>query len=120
MEGQSSGAKRSPQAGDELAPKHFAEHLHRKKESVTWANPGGLIESEPSRWNDAVNMGMMLQVLSPCMENAQEADLGPEMTRVCRNLQERRRAGTEQQIVKNAFVLLSDRGELVRNREHNM
>ena len=54
------------------------------------------------------------------MENAQEANLGPEMARVCRNLQERRRAGTEQQIVKDAFVLLSERSKLVRDCEDNM
>ena len=67
-----------------------------------------------------MNMRMMLQVLSPCMENAQESDLGPEVTRVCRNLQERRRAGTEQQIVKNAFILLSEGSKLVRDCEDNM
>ena len=87
MEGQSSGAERSSESGDKLAPKHFAEHLHGKKEAVPWMNPGGLIESEPSRWNDAVNMRMMLQVLAPCMENAQEADIGSQMARVCRYLQ---------------------------------
>ena len=87
MEGQLSGAERSSQSGDKLAPKHFAEHLHGKKEAIPWTNPGGLLESEPSRWNDAVSMRMMLQVLSPCMENAEETDLGAEMARVCRNLQ---------------------------------
>jgi hypothetical protein len=87
MEGQFSGAERSSQSGDKFAPEHFTKHLHRKKEAVAGTNPGGLIESESSRRNDTVSMRMMLQVLAPDMENTQEANIGPEMARVCRYLQ---------------------------------
>jgi hypothetical protein len=120
MEGQFSGAERSAKSGDELTPKHFAEHLHRKKEAVARANPGGLIKSEPSRRNYAVSMRMMLQVLTPRMEDAQEANVGPEMTRVCCYLQQRGCAGAEQQIVKNPLVLMSKGSKLMGNSEDDM
>jgi hypothetical protein len=120
MEGQLSGGERSSESGDKLAPKHFAQDFHRKKEAVARANPGGLIGSEPSRRDDAVNMRMMLQVLAPCMEDADEAGVGAEMARVSGYLQQCGCAGTEQQIVKNTLVLLSERTKLVRDREDDM
>ena len=46
--------------------------------------------------------------------------MGAEMARVCRNLQQRGRAGAKQQIVKDTLVLQSKRTELVRDCEDDM
>jgi hypothetical protein len=64
---------------DELPAKYPAEHLDGEKESRARPNPGCVIEREPTRWDDAVDMGMKLELLVPGVEHAEEADLGTEM-----------------------------------------
>src|SRR3954469_6163480 len=98
MEAQFAGPERPSQSGDKLASKYSAEHLYRKKETITRANPRGLIRGESSGRDDAVNMRMKLQVLPPCMEDAQEANMRAQMAWVCRYLLQCGGAGTEQQI----------------------
>ena len=53
-----------------------------EKEARARPNPAGAIEGEPTRWDDAVDMGMKLEFLVPGMEHAEEADLGAEMSGV--------------------------------------
>lgn len=120
MEAQLAGPERASQSGDKLASKYLTEHLYRKKEAITRANPRGLINGESSGRNDAVNMRMKLQVLPPCMKDAQEADMRAQMAWVCRYLLQCGGAGTKQQIVNDALVLLSKYSELVGNCEDNM
>jgi hypothetical protein len=54
------------------------------------------------------------------MEDTQETNVGPEMARVCGYLQQRGGARAEQQVIKNALILLSKRSKLMRNGEDNM
>jgi len=68
--------------GDELSAKYVAEHGDGEKEPTVRPNPAGVIEGEPTRWNDAVDMGMNLEFLIPGMQHAEEADLGTEMPRI--------------------------------------
>jgi hypothetical protein len=76
IEGQFSRTEGAPQTSDEFAPEHFAQHLHRQKKSLTGLHPGGLMESQSSRRNDTMNMGVLLQGLAPTMENTEEAKIG--------------------------------------------
>src|SRR5437899_909929 len=57
------------QTGAELAAKHAAEDFHRQKEPISRAHPMAVIGREPARWDDAVNVRMEKQVLSPGMQN---------------------------------------------------
>jgi hypothetical protein len=120
VEGQLSSTECSSQTGDKLASEHFAKYLHGQKESFVCGNPGGLIESQTSGWNNAMDMRVMLQVLAPRMQNAQKANIGAEIQWIRRNLQQRCRAGTKQQTIQDALVLISEGGKLVRDCEYHM
>jgi len=63
---------------------------------------------------------VLLQVLSPGVENAEEADLGAEVTRIGGHFEERRGAGLEEQAVEDALVLIGEGSQLVRQREDHM
>jgi hypothetical protein len=67
---------------DELSAKYAPEHVDGEKESRVRPNPAGVIAGEPTRRDDAVDMGMNLEFLIPGMQHAEEADLGTEMPRI--------------------------------------
>jgi hypothetical protein len=56
----------------------------------------GVIERQPTGGDDAVDMGMKLQLLIPGMQHAEEADLGSEMAGCAGNLEEGFGTGLEQ------------------------
>jgi hypothetical protein len=89
-----------------LAAENFAEDLLREKEAVvSRAHPEGVISRQAASGNDAVNVRMMLQLLIPGMEDAEEANLGTEMLGVRGDFDECLGAAPEQQTVDHLFVL---------------
>src|SRR6266513_2278472 len=90
---------------DELAAKHPPEHGNGEKEARVRSNPTGVIEREPTRGDDTVDVGMNLEFLVPGMQHAEEADLSPEMCGVPRHLQKRFCAGPQQQTIDDLFIL---------------
>ncbi len=102
------------EAGHKLASKHAAEDLHRQKEGIAGLNPARVIGGQTARRNHAVDMGMMLQVLSPGVEHAEEANLSAEVLGIGSDFQQRRGAGMEEQAVEDALVLIGERCQLVR------
>jgi hypothetical protein len=91
---------------EKLAAKDFAENRLREKEALTsGAHPMGMVAGQTAGSYDTVNMGMMLQLLIPRMQNAEEADLGTEVPGVCGNFDESLCAAAEQQSVDHFFVL---------------
>ena len=89
-----------------LAAEDFAEDPFWKKEALTSrAHPTGMVARQTAGSCDAVNMGMMLQLLIPRMQNAEEADLGAEMPGVCGNFDESLCAAAKQHSVDHFFVL---------------
>jgi len=90
---------------DELAAKHPPEHGNGEKEARVRSNPAGVIEREPTRGDDTVDMGMNLEFLVPGMQHAEEADLSPEMCGVPRHLQKRFGTGPQQQTIDDLFIL---------------
>jgi len=64
---------------DELSAKYAPEDVDGEKESSVRPNPACVIGREPTRRNDAVDMGMNLEFLVPGMQHTEEADLGAEM-----------------------------------------
>ena len=54
----------------QTSPKHAAEDLHRQEEGVAGMNPAGVIGRQTARRNHAVDMAVVLQVLSPSVEHA--------------------------------------------------
>src|SRR5208282_564722 len=97
------------ESGDELAAEHTAEHLDGKKKTRTRTNPAGVIERESTGGNNAVNMGMKLELLVPGMKHAEEADLGAKMSGAASHFEKRFCAGTKQQTIDQFFVVQGQR-----------
>lgn len=67
-------AERPFQTGHELPAKHLAENLDGQ-EQIAWMDPPLVIGRETAGGDDAMNMGMKLQVLAPDPEAKSNADL---------------------------------------------
>ncbi len=67
-----------------------------------------------------MDVGMMLEVLSPAMEHAEEPCLRAEVLGIAGSFEQRRGTGAEEQIVKQPLVLEDERGELVGQGEDDM
>ena len=65
------------------------------------------IGRETTGRDHAVDMRMMLKVLSPGVKHTQEADLRAEMFRIGRDLQQGGGTGAEQEVVDDLLVLQS-------------
>ena len=63
-----------------------------------------MIKRESARGNDTVNVGMQEQVLSPGVQDGDDADLGSQVFRIGCDFEQSLRAGGEQQIVKQAWI----------------
>src|SRR5436853_3673308 len=94
------------ESGDELAAKDTSEHLDREEEVRTGLKPAGVIERESTGGNNAVDMGMKLELLVPGVKHAEEADFGPEMSGVTSDFEKSFCTGTKQQTIDHPFVLL--------------
>jgi hypothetical protein len=67
-----------------------------------------------------MNVGMQQQVLSPGVQDADEADFGAPVFRIRCDFQQRLRTGSEQQVVKEAWVLQHQDVQLMRYGEDNV
>ena len=79
-----------------------------------------MIVREASRRDDAVDMRMSEQVLSPGVENAQDTDFGAQVLGVRRDFQQGGGGGREQEMVKVTSVVLRQEVDLVRDGEDHV
>jgi hypothetical protein len=79
---QLSSLKGRVERSDEFAAKYPPEHLDGEKEARARPNPACAIRREPTRRDDAVDMGMKLEFLVPGVQHAEEADFSSEMPRI--------------------------------------
>ena len=82
--------------GGELAAEDAAENVDGQEEPWRGGDPAGAIFSQAASRNDAVDMGMMLEVLAPGMEYAEQTDVGSEMLRIPRHFKHGRGTGAEE------------------------
>ncbi len=108
------------QSGDELAPKDPSQDGTGKKEAGRGGKPTGMVWGESAGGNDAMDMGMVLQLLIPGMEHTEEANLGAEMFRMGSDFEQGLGAGAEQQIVENLLVLQSQGRQAMREGENEV
>ena len=64
-------------------------------------DPAFMIGSQSPGGHHTVEVRMEKQVLSPCMENGQEADLHSQVLRICRDFEHRCGARLKQQAIKD-------------------
>ena len=86
--------------GEVLAAEDAAENLDGEKEGILGMNPARVAWIETTGGDDAMEVRMQAQVLSPRMQDAEESDPGSEMLRVGRDFKHGVGAGAEEQIVE--------------------
>jgi hypothetical protein len=67
-----------------------------------------------------MNVGMVMQVLSPSAQHGEEADLGAEMFGIGRNDAQRLGCGPEQDVIDHGLVLEGDLGDRGRHGEDDV
>jgi hypothetical protein len=70
------------QSGDEFTAKDAAEHLDRQQAGGTGSDPARVVRRESAAGNDAVDVRMWSECLSPGVQDGQEAKLCAEMLRI--------------------------------------
>ena len=80
----------------------------------------GVIERQAAGGNDAMNMRVNVEFLTPGVQDAEEADFCTEMLGIARDFQEAFRTGAKQEIVDDLLVLQNQRGQMTRKCEDNM
>lgn len=94
------------QAFSELAAEYTTEYADRKKKvRPACPFPRGPVQCQTAGGNDAMNMRVMKQVLSPGVKNTEKPDVCSKMLRVGGDLKQGFGASPEQQFVQHALVL---------------
>jgi hypothetical protein len=119
-EGKLLPAKGALEAGYELTSKDTAQDSDRQEESRRRPYPPLVSQRQPATRHNAVNVWMPLQGLSPGVQDTQEADLGSEMLGIGRDLEERFRAGLEEEPEEDLLVLPDHRNQRMRHAENQM
>lgn len=120
METEFASGQSLAQASHELTAKDSAQDPDWKEERVPWTDPACVIGRQSAGWNDAVHVRMVLELLVPRVQHAEESNLCPKMLGIASNRKQCFGAGPDQQIVDYLLVLQSQRGEFVRQSEHDM
>src|SRR6266567_2832750 len=108
------------QSSDELAAEDLTQCLNGQKEAWRGIDPSGTVGSKATSGNDVVNMGMMLKVLSPGMEDADEAYVGSKVLGIAGQFEHRCGAGAVEQVIEQPLVLEDKGGQFVRQSEDDM
>ena len=85
---------------EELAAKDATKDLDGEEEGIFRMNPARVAWIETAGGNEAVEMRMQPEVLSPGVQNTEEADLGSEVLGVCCDFKHGLGAGAEEQIIE--------------------
>lgn len=59
------------------SPEQAREHPDRQEEAWLAGGPSRAVRREPATRDDAVEVGMMEQIVPPGVQNGEETDLGP-------------------------------------------
>jgi hypothetical protein len=105
---------------DELSAKDFPQHRFGKKVVLSGANPAGVIEGKTASGNDAMDMGVKTELLTPGVQHTEEADLCTQAERIASHFEKCLRTGTEQEIVEYLLVLQDQWRQPAGQCEHNV
>src|SRR4051794_3208424 len=103
--GQTLSAKCKPQTVNELAAEDLPENFDGEEKGILRTNPLRVVRREPPAWNDTVEMRMEQKILSPGVQNAEEADVGAQVFGIASDLQKRLRHSPEQEVIEFDLVL---------------
>ena len=108
------------ESSDKLAAEDTTQHLDGEEETIARGDPALVIGREAAGRNHAMDMGMVLQLLIPTMEHAEETDFRTQVSGIARHFEQRFGTGPEQQTVDDFLVLQGQRGEPARKGEDDM
>ena len=103
-----------------LAAEDAAENLDGQKEGIPRMDPVRVVLVEAAGRNHAVEMRMQAQVLSPGVQDAEEADSGSEMLGIGCDFEHGLSGGAEEQIVEQARMSLTEWVQGVRQSEYDV
>ena len=106
--------------GQQLAAKQAAKPVHWQEEAGLACDPARVIQGQSARRNQAVQVGMVAQVLAPGMQDSQYPNVCSEMAWISRDLQQGLRGGAKQQVVEQALVAEGEGSKLLRQGEDDV
>ena len=95
---------------EEQATKQTREHTNREEEARTAGYPAAAVGSDAASGHDAMQVGMMKQVLSPGMKHSEESDLRPQMLGVRGDGLEGFGGRSKENVIDHRLVLIGDGG----------
>ena len=104
----------------EFAAKDATQHFDGKKEVVAGSDPARAIGGQPTGGYHAMYMRMKFELLTPGMQNTEEADFCTKMLGIAGDFEKCFCTGSEQEIVDDLLVLQDQRGQMTRKREDHM
>ena len=104
----------------EIAAEKTREHAIRQKELRPARYPVFAIGRNAAARNDAMDMGMVIKVLTPCMQYGGEADLSSQMFGISGDRHEGPRGGFEQKPIDRRLVLIGDCADFGGQREYDV
>ena len=102
------------------AAEQTGEDSHRQEESCSTLDPPQAVGRESSAGNDAMEVRMVEQVLSPGVKYGEESDFGTQVLRIGGDDAQCLGCGTEKEAVDNPFVVKGNGGDLFGQREDEM
>ncbi len=104
----------------ELCSEEAGKDTNGKEKTRARMDPATPVRGDSSSGDQTVDMGVMMQRLSPSVENGQESDLSTQMPGISSDAQQGLRDCTKQDPVENLLVLECHRAECLRNRKDDM
>src|ERR1022692_4475488 len=112
--------ERLSQMHQELLAEKAAQDLYGKEERLSTSNPPLVVRADPTAGDHAVNMRMKMEILTPSVQDSQEADGGAQVLGVPGDRQHRLGHGFEKNAVDSSGVLQRQVGDLLRQRKHHV
>ena len=106
--------------GEQFATKQASQHGTRQEVIRSAGDPAVIIPSESSGGNQAVQMGMVLQVLAPGVKHGEDADASAEESRIGGQFEQGLGDSTKQQGVHQSLISQCQRSERLGQGEDDM
>jgi hypothetical protein len=111
---------RSLQVVEELPSEDPAEDFDGKEELLSRRNPLLAIRSDSTSGNDAMEVWVKIEALTPRVQDRKESDVGTQVLRIPCDLEKRLGGRTKKEAVDETFVLKCDRADVVGKREDDV
>ncbi len=110
----------SPQSSEELPSEETAEDSHGEKEAVSAVLPVRPVSRDAAAGDDAVDVGMVLEILAPGMLDGKDGDFGTEVPGRGGDLAKGLGRSLEQDAVDEPLVQQGERSDLPGNCEDDV